>query len=363
VVTDRSEEAEFHFELRVCRWAEQDWHPTGGQRPVIVARQFGTRRRRWDTIVIEVDPEGLRQRRQFGDRAFDSDLLHVLRHAPAEFTYYRDALPHPGYPWRYVRESIHEAADRDAIETRREGNRIQIRRVRPYPDWVERVIAIENKPDLDARAARVLRPQIEHDVALGLADEVWIATRSTGERVEPALLEDVPVEAGVLILSPHAERVNGERVDGEGADSDSRAEVAWRPRTLATDESGTRILERPDGGAADASAARFEYVDPEEKQTRRLAIAERAFERGWRSYHDHMRTDCRSFELRRSGDVVLPWCDAKDCHQTPTACSGACSEFAPEPPAWRSGGWPIEGGPGKAVETIFERRKRRYRPE
>jgi hypothetical protein len=353
VATDRSDEAEFHFELRVCRWAEQSWHPTEGERPVIVARQFGTRRRRWDTIVIEVDPEGLGQRRQFGNRAFDSDLLHVLRHAPAEFTYYRDALAHPGYPWRYVRESIHEAADRDVLETRREGNRIQIRRVRPYPEWVERVIAIENKPDLDASAARVLRPQIEHDIALSLADEVWIATRSTGDRVEPALLEDVPVEAGVLILSPGT----------EAGEADSRAEVAWRPRTLAADEPGTRILERPEGGPADASAARFEYVDAEEKAMRRLAIAERAFERGWRSYHDHMRTDCRSFELRRSDDAVVPWCTAKDCHQTATACSGACSDFAPEPPGWRNKGWPIEGGPGKAVETILDRRKRRYRPE
>jgi hypothetical protein len=322
---------------------------------VIVARQFGTRRRRWDTIVVEVDPDGLRQRRKFGARAFDSDLLHVLRHAPAEYDYYRDALPHPGYPWRYVRESIHDAADRDAIETRREGNRIQIRRKRPYPEWVERVIAVENKPDLDASAARVLRPQIEHDVALGLADEVWIATRSTGDRVEPALLEDVPVEAGVLILSTTDE--------GQPNPACERAEVAWRPRTLATDAPGTRILERPAGGPADASAARFEYVDEAEKTTRRLAIAERALERGWRAYHDHMRTDCRSFELRRSGDVVLPWCDAKDCHQTATACSGGCADFAPEPPAWRRGGWPIEGGPGTAVETILERRQRRYRPE
>jgi hypothetical protein len=321
---------------------------------VIVARQFGTRRRRWDTIVIEVDPAGLRQRRQFGDAAYDSDLLHVLRHAPAEYEYYRDALPHPGYPWRYVRESIHEAAERDAIETRREGNRIQIRRVGPYPDWVERVIAVENKPDLDASAARVLRPQIQHDIALGLADEVWIATRSTGARVEPALLEDVPVEAGVLILST---------ADDDPDDGAARAEVAWRPRTLATDEPGTRILERPDGGARDASAARFEYVDAEEKAMRRLAIAERAFERGWRSYHDHVRTDCRSFQLRQSGEVVLPWCDAKDCHQTASVCSGACSDFAPEPPTWRSGGWPIEGGPGKAAERILERRQRRYRPE
>jgi len=31
---------------------------------------------------------------------------------------------------------------------------------------------------------------MERDVALGLADEVWVATAATGERVEPILLAD-----------------------------------------------------------------------------------------------------------------------------------------------------------------------------
>ncbi|SEW22373.1 DUF5787 family protein [Natrinema salifodinae] len=352
--------AEFGFELRVCRWAEMAWppgEPAGDDSEIIVARQLGTKGRRWDTIVLECDPEGLRRRANFGPDRLDGDLRHVVRNAPAEWTYYRDALPHPGYPWRYVREAIHRADDRGILETRKSGNRIEIRRKWPYPDWVDRIVAIENKPDLDASAARALGSQLEYDVAVGLADEVWVATRPTGERVEPVLFEDLPVEAGILAFDPAA----------------PTAEVAWYPRSLAVDEPGTRILERPDGGARDDSAARFEYVEPEAKAEKRLAIAERAYERGWRSFVDTMRPDCRHFQLRADGvgdaeaagsgtaGQALPYCAAKGCAQTAAECAGTCPDFEPEPPAWRTRGWPIEGGPGTRYKEILDRRRRRRR--
>ena len=348
-----SGESEFHFELRVCEWAERAWSPEDDARPVVVARQLGIRRRRWDTLIVEVDPETFHQRARFGARTLDSDLLSVVRNAPAEWAWYRDALPEPDYPWRYVRKAVHRAADRDLIETRRDGNRIELRRRWSYPDWIRRLIAIENKPDLDATAARELTPQLERDVALGLADEVWLATAATDERVEPALLEDLPSEAGILVfdfdaVGPH----HGDRV----------AEVLWHPRTLAVDEPGTRILERPSGGSGDLSAARFDYASPEWKAEKRLEIAERAYGRGWRSYLDRMRPDCRSFELRREERALVPYCTAKGRTQTSAECSGNCPEFAPEPPAWRSHGWPIEGGPGRGIRGLLERRRQRRRP-
>ncbi|WP_435196258.1 DUF5787 family protein [Natronomonas sp. EA1] len=320
--------------MRVCRWAERAWDA-----PAIVARQLGVKRRRWDTVVVEVDPEALEARAVFGERALDSDCRHVVEHAPLEFAFYRDCLPHPGYPWRYVREAIHDADDRGLIETRRGKNgRIELRRKWRYPDWVSRLVAIENKPDLDASAARALAPQIERDVALGLADEVWVATRATGERVEPALLERLPVEAGILA-------VGGESVD-----------IAWHATSLATEEPGTRILENPDP----PSAARFEYVSPEWKAEKRQGIAERAYEKGWRSFVEHMRTDCRHFRIR-DPDLPLPYCAAKGRHVTPRECASRCGELSPEPPAWRTRGWPIEGGPGKAVKRLLKRQRERYR--
>ncbi|MEF8851433.1 MAG: DUF5787 family protein [Haloarculaceae archaeon] len=349
-------DAEFRFELRVCQWAERRWPAgdggdnTGGADDasaapaVVVARQIGTERRRWDTVVVECDPAGLERRANFGTAELDSNLLHVVRSAPADWAWYRDALPDPGYPWRYVREAVHRAAERGVIERRRRGNRIEVRRKWRYPDWVERIVAIENKPDLDASAARRLRPQVEHDVAMALADEVWVATAATGASVEPALLEDLPVEAGILTVD------------------DGGASVAWYPTSLAVEQPGTKITERPDGGDRAASAARFEYADPEWKREKRLELAERAYGRGWRSYVDTMRPDCRHFRLEDESTGFFPHCGAKERSQTAAECSGSCPEYEPEPPAWRTRGPPIEGGPGAALKRLLDERRKRRRP-
>jgi hypothetical protein len=346
----RHVETEFGFELQVCQWAERHW-PAGEDRSILVARQLGTKHRRWDTIVVECDPDGLAERARFGERRLDSDLLGVVRHAPAEWAWYRDALPEPDYPWRYVREAVNNAADRGLIDRRTGPNgRVELRRRWPYPDWVERLVAIENKPDLDASAARNLVPQIERDVALGLADEVWVATLATDRRVEPVLLEDTPVEAGILLVEG----------DSRGA---TGASVAWQPRTLPVEEAGTRILDRPTGGQYDASACRFEFADPGWKARKRLEIAERAYERGWRAYADGMRHDCRWFELHPGQGVARPYCAAKDRHQTPQECASSCDSFEPEPPPWREGGWPIESGPGRAITELLERQRARHRPD
>ncbi|QIB74115.1 hypothetical protein GL213_09175 [Halogeometricum borinquense] len=349
-------DAEFGFELLVCRWAEAAWppgessdavarrsadsrtaseddveHGSTGNRvkasdAVLVARQLGTKRRRWDTIVIECDPAGLAARAQFGERELDSDLLHIVRNAPAEWAWYRDALPYPGYPWRYVRAAVHRAAGRGVVEKRRKGNRIEIRRIAPYPDWVRRIVAIENKPDLDASAARALSGQLTRDVETALADEVWVATHATGNRVEPALLEDVPVEVGILAFTFDASAPGDEWAD---------ATVEWHPSDVTP---------------ADAEA-------DENRRTTRLELAERAYGSGWRSYHDTMRPDCRHFELRRVGRALVPHCAAKGRPQTAAECAGSCPDFEPEPPVWRTGEWPITGGPGKGIKRLLRDRR------
>jgi hypothetical protein len=357
-VTLPGADAEFPFELAVCRWAEREWPPDGARdSAVVVARQLGTQRRRWDTVVLECDLAGVTARAAFGPEALSSNQLHVVRNAPADWTYYRDALPDPGYPWRYVRESIHALSARGALEHRKRGGRIEIRRIGPYPEgWVRRVVAVENKPDLDRTAADALAAQLETDVALGLADEAWVATRATDDVDERLLLEDLPVEAGILAVA-----------DAVGTDAErTSAEVVWHPRSLAVDDPGTRIVENPSAddstGGYDASAARFEYVDADWKREKRLAIAERAYERGWRSYVDAMRPDCRHFELRPAGDGLVPWCGAKERCQTSAECGSRCGEFEPEPPAWRQRNWPIDGGPGRGARRVLDRRKKRRRP-
>ena len=326
-------DSEFRYELCVCRWAELAWPPTdeqpsddaGSNTAHIVARQLGTQQRRWDTVIVECDPDGLAARAAFGDDELDSDLLHIVRNAPSAWAWYRDALPKPDYPWRYVREAVHRAADRGIVETRTTGNRIEIKRVAPYPDWIQRLIAIENKPDLDASAADRLADQLSHDVDVGLADEVWVATAETGATVEPALLETLPVEAGILTT----EFTGG--VDGDAG------RVAWHPTALTPTH------------------------EEQYRERRRLELAERAYGRGWRAYQTTMRPDCRHFQLQRDGRLLGPWCAAKDCRQSAAECSASCSAFEPEPPAWRTKGWPIEGGPGAGIRQLLARRADRNR--
>ncbi|GGM71063.1 hypothetical protein J2752_002213 [Halarchaeum rubridurum] len=348
--------AEFGFELRVCAWAERHWEPADPDSRVLVARQLGTRRRRWDTVIVEADPAGLSARAAFGADELDADLLDVVRHAPADWTYYRDALPDPGYPWRYVREAIHRASARGVLDERKRANRIEIRRVAPYPDWVRRVVAVENKPDLDASAARALAAQLERDVALGLADEVWVATRADATR---ALVTEMPNAAGVLTVGAGddaADDATDEGRDPEAGERDALAvDVAWHPRTLDPDATGVRVTDRGDPTA-------FEYVDPAEKRETRARLAERAYGRGWRAYADTMRPDCRAFDLRAAEEGDVPYCHAKGREQTAAECSGSCPDFSPEPPGWRQRGWPIEGGPGKTVKRLLDRRRRRRRP-
>ncbi|QLC33863.1 hypothetical protein EFA46_006500 [Halarchaeum sp. CBA1220] len=328
--------AEFGFELRVCAWAERHWTPAEPDSRVLVARQLGTQRRRWDTVIVEADPEGVRTRAALGERELDPELLSLARHAPGEWTYYRDALPDPDYGWRYVREAVHRASARGVLEERKRSNRIEIRRVAPYPDWVRRIVAVENKPDLDASAARDLAAQLERDVALGLADEVWVATRADETR---ALVTEMPTAAGVLTFGGETE-----------------ATVAWHPRSLDPDATGVRVT-------AHGDPTEFEYVPPEEKRETRRRVAERAYGRGWRSYVETMRPDCRAFDLRRAAEGYVPYCHAKEREQTAAECAGSCAEFSPEPPGWRQRGWPIEGGPGQAVQRLLAERRRRRRTD
>jgi hypothetical protein len=319
---DLRESPEFVFELLVCRWTELSWPPDGEDDAVpVVGRQVGTADRRWDTVVVEADPAGLAARARFGAAELDRDLLRVVRHAPAEWAWYRDAVPDPGFPWRHVREAVDRAAARGVVERRKPGNRVQIRRVAPYPDWVRRVVAVENKPDLDRSAARRLGDQLSHDVDRALADETWLATAATGDRVEPALLRDLPVEAGVLAVS----------TDDAGR---ATADVAWHAAELDP--------------------------DPADRE-RRLVLAERAYGRGFRDHVETTRPDCRHYRLRRRGDALVPFCAAKGRHQTARECAGSCGAFEPEPPAWRTGGWPVDGGPGRAYRRLLERRRARAR--
>jgi len=314
---------EFGFELLVCGWAERHWPPHRRQQgPIIVGRQLGEQARRWDTIVIECDPDGLRARAQFGEQSLDRDLLFLVRHAPPEFAWYRDCLPDPGFPRRRLLPSIHRGAARGVLEVERRGRRVYMRRIAPYPRWVRRLIAIENKPDLDASAARRLGDQLTHDIDRALADEVWVATAVKEDAEVPAvLMEPMPEGVGILGINQHTP-------------SPMRGSVLWRPRRLE--------------------------IDPADEPIR-YRIAEAVYGDGWRAYSDSLRTDCRHLEPRIIDHTVMPWCSAKQVVPTPHTCRHACPYREPEPPQWRMLGWPLGGGPGRRFRRVLEARRQRNR--
>lgn len=410
-MSDYPSDAEFGFELLVCRWAEQKWPPHDAEAQaqaqtqahaqddcaVIISRQRGTQHRRWDTIVLECDPAGLSAREQFGPRTLDSDLLRVVRWAPETWTWYRDAIPQPDFPWRYVRAAVHRAADRGVINTRRQGNRIEMKRVAEYPRWLRRIIAIENKPDLDASAARTLRDQLQRDVETALADEVWVATTATNNQVEPVLLKDLPAEVGILTFDfdpdvqyhdwaeasviwhptkldstdpqDWSKRESSSEQQTNSDENEERNQSSEKMTTTASNSShregktSNESSSGPQTTDATTTISDTERVIDTERYRQRLILAERAYGAGWRSYHETMRPDCRHFELRRFGNagVVVPYCAAKQRSQTAAECAGDCAEFEPEPPNWRMRGWPLTGGPGARIKQLLTTRRERVR--
>ena len=410
-MSDYPSDAEFGFELLVCRWAEQKWPPHDAEAQaqaqtqahaqddcaVIISRQRGTQHRRWDTIVLECDPAGLSAREQFGPRTLDSDLLRVVRWAPETWTWYRDAIPQPDFPWRYVRAAVHRAADRGVINTRRQGNRIEMKRVAEYPRWLRRIIAIENKPDLDASAARALRDQLQRDVETALADEVWVATTATNNQVEPVLLKDLPAEVGILTFDfdpdvqyhdwaeasviwhptkldstdpqDWSKRESSSEQQTSSDENEERNQSSEKMTTTASNSShregktSNESSSGPQTTDATTTISDTERVIDTERYRQRLILAERAYGAGWRSYHETMRPDCRHFELRRFGNagVVVPYCAAKQRSQTAAECAGDCAEFEPEPPNWRMRGWPLTGGPGARIKQLLTTRRERVR--
>ena len=410
-MSDYPSDAEFGFELLVCRWAEQKWPPHDAEAQaqaqtqahaqddcaVIISRQRGTQHRRWDTIVLECDPAGLSAREQFGPRTLDSDLLRVVRWAPETWTWYRDAIPQPDFPWRYVRAAVHRAADRGVINTRRQGNRIEMKRVAEYPRWLRRIIAIENKPALDASAARALRDQLQRDVETALADEVWVATTATNNQVEPVLLKDLPAEVGILTFDfdpdvqyhdwaeasviwhptkldstdpqDWSKRESSSEQQTNSDENEERNQSSEKMTTTASNSShregktSNESSSGPQTTDATTTISDTERVIDTERYRQRLILAERAYGAGWRSYHETMRPDCRHFELRRFGNagVVVPYCAAKQRSQTAAECAGDCAEFEPEPPNWRMRGWPLTGGPGARIKQLLTTRRERVR--
>jgi hypothetical protein len=178
----------------------------------------------------------------------------------------------------------------------RDGRRVVRQAVR-YPDWIGRLIGIENKPDLDRPGD--LDRQLRRDVALGLFDAVVLATESY---VTGAHLNRLPDPVGVWRF----------------VDAGGELTVVREPTPLSPDEPGIEPLAdhplRTDVAVVPAAA----------KARKRRAVAERAYGRGWRP------ADYPACAAMRPADDGRPYCAAFDRVVDPgRTCGASCEAFEP----------------------------------
>ncbi|MFW5974209.1 MAG: DUF5787 family protein, partial [Natrialbaceae archaeon] len=286
---------EFRFELALCRWLE-----THTDR--LVARQLGGAvaapgSRIVDVCLLEPGPAFDRRTAITPEAiplaAIESDVgLGTAVRPRAAFDCHPDR----------ARSVTDRAIDIGFFEAERRGGRRYVRQATRYPQhWFERLVAIENKPDLGRPGD--LERQLRLDVSLALFDEVILATESY---VTGAHLNRIPPEVGVWRFDPDTRELT----------------VIREPASLSVEEPGIEPI------AYNPLSTEIETVMPDAKRRKRLRIAERAYGKGWRTYD---MPGCEHAEATAAG---LPYCAAYDRIVDPaTNCGSGCPRHEPaEPP-------------------------------
>jgi len=242
---------EFAFELALCSHLE-------AATDSVVARQLGAAvaapgSRVVDVCLVEPGPA-------FDDRARITDggippLAVESEVGVGEWVRPRDAFENYG---EYTREVVEDAIAAGFFErTRRRGDE-RVRQAVRYPeDWFDRLVGIENKPDLGTPGD--LERQLRTDASLGLFDEVVLATESYVTR---AHLNRLPDPVGVWRFDP----ATGEQ------------EVVREPTPLDPAATGVEPV------AHRSLRTDLAFVPPAAKARKRRRIAERAYGKGWRTY-------------------------------------------------------------------------------
>ncbi len=286
---------EFRFELALCGFLEAttDW---------LVARQLGGAvavpgSRIIDICAIQPGP-AFDARTRITDRTIPS-LAIESRVGVGEAVYWRDAFDCRA---DHARSVVDRAVDCGFFVANRRNGRQYVRQATRYPDWIDSLVAIENKPDLGRPGN--LEAQLRHDVSLGVFDEVILATETYVTR---AHLNRLPDAVGVWRFDPQT----GERT------------VVREPTTLAVDEPGI------EPGESRPLSTEIHVVSAEKKAEKRRRIAERAYGKGWRP--DTL-PGCANCHVTDDG---RPACVYYDRVVNPaTDCGAECPGFeASDPPA------------------------------
>jgi len=238
---------EFAFELSLCAHLERESE-------AVVSRQLGAAIRGGrviDTVLLVPGPD-FEERAAITARTIPPEAVESDA-GPGTARYWKDALDcHPDRA-----DGVVEAAvDCGFFERERRGGRTYVRQTTRYPEaWFDRLVGIENKPDLGRPGA--LETQLLTDVHLALFDEVVLATAS---HVTGAHLNRIPDPVGVWEFDPDT---------GE-------CRVIRDPDPLPVEESGVEIIDRT------PVRTEIRMATAGEKARARRRLAERAYGKGWR---------------------------------------------------------------------------------
>jgi len=294
---------EYAFELAVCARLERD-------RAAVVARQLGggvaaPGNRVVDVVLVEPGP-AFEERAQLTAETIPPAAVEGDA-GPGRFRDWRAAVDRAP---EYARGVVDRAVEVGFFERERRGGREHVRQVARYPDgWFDRLVAVENKPDLAEPGE--LATQLRKDVSLGLFDAVVLAT---GSHVTGAHLNRIPDAVGVW------------RVDADPAGGAVAVDVVREPDALPVDEPGVELLERHPGRAEVA------VVDADAKAHARRRVAERAYGKGWRPAA--LPGCAEAAAGGPAGTATLPYCAWKGRLVDPAGCGPDCPGYdAADPPA------------------------------
>lgn len=284
---------EYGFELALCAALERQDR--------VVARQLGAAvadpgSRVMDVCLLEPGP-AFDRRTAITDETIPPTAIEADV-GPGTAVPVREAF---GGPPERRTDTVDAACDVGYLTRERRDGEPCVRTTTRYPDrWFDRLVGVENKPDLGTPGD--LDAQLRFDAALGLFDEVVLATASYVTR---AHLNRIPDPVGVWRFDPKT----GDR------------EVVREAEPLAPDEPGVEIREeRP--VRTDVAT-----VSPAAKARKRRRIAERTYGKGWRPEPPA----CERADVLDDG---RPWCSEFETVVDPASdCAGCSAREDGEPPA------------------------------
>ncbi|RQG92808.1 hypothetical protein EA462_00845 [Natrarchaeobius halalkaliphilus] len=291
--------SEFAFELELCAHLESRVEG-------ILSRQLGASvadpgGRILDVVCVDSGPEFSERTAITNETIPDAAIESAVGTGRAR--YWKDAFScHPDQ----ARRAMERACEIGFFESERRNGREYVRQVARYPDWYDRIVGIENKPDLGRPGD--LEAQLRTDASLALVDEIVLATESYVTR---AHLHRIPDSVGVW------------RVHRDDDPGELEIEEIREATPLSVDGSGIEPLAYRPGRTEIA------VVSAEEKARARRRLAERSYGKGWRTYDFPA---CDSCSPTTASGSTLPFCAwAGRAVHSDSECGPSCPGYDPAP--------------------------------